>query len=67
VSIVSDSAFAATWVIGHVAIIIAKHTIFCDTWGSHDLSLHWHFWAWQMAWNLIVWGAYALAVRFRRP
>jgi hypothetical protein len=58
----------AIWIAGYVAIVIAKHTVFSDTWGSHDLSLHWHYWAWQAAWTvLVLWGGGAAVARFRRP
>jgi hypothetical protein len=45
------------WLLGYAGMVVAKHTVFSDSWGSPDLRLHWHYWAWQAAWTV-----FALAV-----
>ena len=54
------------WIVGYAAIVIAKHTVFSDTWGSRDLALHWHYWAWQAAWTALALLAYVVAARIGR-
>jgi hypothetical protein len=61
-----QTATAVIWLLGYAAIVIAKHTIFSDTWGSRDLSLHWHYWAWQAAWTLGVIGIGAIVADYFR-
>jgi hypothetical protein len=39
------------WLVGYAGLVVAKHTVFSDSWGSPDLSVHWHYWAWQAAWT----------------
>ena len=58
-------AAAALWVVGLVVLAILKRTVFVTTWGSSDLAVHWHYWAAQVVWTVVVvWGAHMLG---RRP
>jgi hypothetical protein len=56
-------AVGFVWILGYAAMVLAKHTLFADSWGSPDLALHWHYWAWQATWTVLAGGVVAVVAR----